>query len=353
MTAASVDPRLFATLVPINGLGADRQRQLAGQVRLEQLPSGQVLFEEGSQDNLSLYVLAGEVALASERTGASRVVLGGSDEANYPLANLKPRQFSGKAKTPVRVLKVDSELLDKLLTWDQMSGVEVTEFEGDEADSAWMRRLLESPAILRLPAANLQQLFTRFEEVPIKAGQIVIRQGDKGDYYYVIKQGRCRVVQKPGSEQKMVALADLAEGDGFGEEALLSDAPRNATIAALTDGALMRLAKADFVMLLKEPMLARVSHAQVAGLVQAGAGLIDVRLAGEHARASLKGCINIPLAQLRQKIDTLDRARKYIVYCDTGNRSQAAAYLLAERGFDVAVLKDGIQALIKSNPAAA
>jgi rhodanese-related sulfurtransferase len=150
-----------------------------------------------------------------------------------------------------------------------------------------------------------------------------------------------------------VALADLAAGDGFGEEALLSDAPRNATIAALTDGALMRLAQDDFVKLLKEPVLERVASSDLPGLVQAGAGLIDVRLPDEHRRASLKGSINIPLAALRQKVASLDRGRKYVVYCDTGNRSQAAAYLLAERGFDVAVLRDGIQALIKSNPTAA
>jgi len=353
MMTDPVDPRLFARFVPIDGLGPDRQRQLAAQSGVEQHDAGETIFEEGSQDPASYYVLEGDVALTSKKTGAHRVVTGGSDEANYPLANLKPRQFTGKAKTVARLLRVNSELLDKLLTFDQVAGVEVTEFEGDEADVAWMRRLLESPALLRLPSASLQGLFTRFEEVPMKAGQILIRQGDKGDYYYVIKQGRCRVVQKPGADQKMVALADLAEGDGFGEEALLSDAPRNATIAALTDGALMRLAKEDFVKLLKEPMLERVSSQDLPALVQAGAGLIDVRLPSEHQRASLKGSINVPLGQLRQKIDALDRGRKYVVYCDTGNRSQAAAYLMVERGFDVAVLRDGIQALMKSNPAVA
>jgi CRP-like cAMP-binding protein len=353
MPATSVDPKLFDHLVPINGLGPDRQRQLAQSARVEQCPGGHTLFGEGSQDGFSFYVLDGEVALSSKKTGASRQVRAGSDEAHYPLANLKPRQYAATTRTAARILQVDSELLDKLLTWDQVTGIEVTEFEGDAADAAWMRRLLESPALLRLPAASLQQLFARFEEVPMKAGQIVIRQGDKGDYYYVIKQGRCRVVQKPGGEQKMVALADLAEGDGFGEEALLSDAPRNATIAALADGTLMRLAKNDFIKLLKEPLLERISEAEAGARVAAGAGLIDVRLESEHRRASLKGSINIPLAQLRDKAGSLDRKRRYVVYCDTGRRSAAAAYLLAARGFEVAVLRDGIQALARTNPAAA
>jgi len=353
MPSPPIDPNMFAGLVPIEGLNPEPRQRLAEQATVEDLPAGHVLFEEGAADGETLYVLSGEVTLASRKSGSSRSVAGGSDNAKYPLANLKPRQFKGTTKTPARILRVDSHLLDTLLTWDQAAGIEVTEFEGDESDTAWMRRLLESRALLRLPPANIQALFERFEEVPMKAGQFVIRQGEKGDYYYIIKQGRCRVVQKPGQTQPMVALADLAEGDGFGEEALISQAPRNATIAALTDGALMRLAKDDFVRLLKDPVLERVNDKEVVPLLQAGAGLIDVRLESEHQRACLKGSVNIPLAKLRQKANELDRNRKYIVYCDTGSRSAAAAFLLSERGFDVAVLKDGINALQKANPAAA
>jgi CRP-like cAMP-binding protein len=353
MSSQPADPKLLAGLVPIGALSAEHLQKLGATAVVEELPAGCALFEEGTVDNDTVYVLSGDISLASKKTGASRMVQGGSGEARYPLSNLKPRQFKATAKTAVRILRVDSQLLDTLLTWDQVAGIEVTEFEGDASDVAWMRRLLESRALLRLPAASIQALFARFEEVPMKSGQIIIRQGDAGDFYYVIKQGRCRVVQKPGDAQPMVALADLTEGDGFGEEALLSDAPRNATIAALADGVLMRLAKSDFVKLLKEPLIERVGDADVATLVQAGAGLIDVRLEGEYRHASLKGSVNIPLARLRQQAATLDPRRKYVVYCDTGRRSAAAAFLLSERGFDVAMLRDGINALHKANPAAA
>lgn len=352
MPFSPTDLELLATLVPINALSAENLRALVNKATIGDLPSGHVLFQEGSTDSNTLYVLAGDVVLSSKKTGSTRTVSGASEGAKYPLANLKPRQYTGKTETATRILHVDSQFLDTLLTWDQVAGIEVTEFEGDESDTTWMRRLLESKALLRLPAANIQQLFTRFEEVPIKTGQIVIRQGDKGDYYYVIKQGRCRVVQKPGEQQKMVALADLAEGDGFGEEALLSNAPRNATIAALSDGVLMRLAKADFDKLLKEPLVEYVTEKEMMTRVEAGAILIDVRLQSEYQRASLKGSINMPLYQLRQEAGSLNVGRQYIVYCDTGRRSGAAAFLLSERGFNVALLKDGIQAIHRLNPAA-
>jgi rhodanese-related sulfurtransferase len=45
---------------------------------------------------------------------------------------------------------------------------------------------------------------------------------------------------------------------------------------------------------------------------------------------------------VRLKLSTLDRSKPYVVYCDTGRRSSAAAYILVERGFDAYVLTGGL-----------
>lgn len=183
----------------------------------------------------------------------------------------------------------------------------------------------------------------------MKTGQIVIKQGAPGDYFYMIKTGRCRVVQKSEPDAASAVVADLEAGDAFGEDALVSDAPRNATVAALTPGALMRLAKHDFDPLLKEPLLQRVTQADAVSLVTAGAQLIDVRTENEYRTAHLHGSINIPLIRLRAAAAELDKGRKFVAYCNTGNRSAAAAYLLAERGFDSYVMSDGIDALLQAS----
>jgi rhodanese-related sulfurtransferase len=52
--------------------------------------------------------------------------------------------------------------------------------------------------------------------------------------------------------------------------------------------------------------------------------------------------INIPLYFIRLKINTLDPKKKYVVCCDTGRRSSAGAYILSERGYNVYVLRGGI-----------
>lgn len=176
----------------------------------------------------------------------------------------------------------------------------------------------------------------------MKAGQVVIRQGDKGDYFYIIKTGRCQVTRQGGPQAEPAVLAERTAGDSFGEDALLSDAPRNAMVSAISDGSVMRLSKSDFSLLLKAPLLNTVTAAEAGVMVKEGALLLDVRLEKEFQNANLKGSVNLPLYLLRVKAEMLDPKSKYVVYCDTGRRSTAAAYLLGQRGLDVAVLQGGL-----------
>ena len=69
---------------------------------------------------------------------------------------------------------------------------------------------------------------------------------------------------------------------------------------------------------------------------------MDVRLENEYHNSGLPGAVNIPLHRLRDHIPDLNRLQKYILYCDTGQRSSAGAFLLGQRGFDTYVLKGGI-----------
>ncbi|MDX1433721.1 MAG: rhodanese-like domain-containing protein, partial [Gammaproteobacteria bacterium] len=148
-----------------------------------------------------------------------------------------------------------------------------------------------------------------------------------------------------------VTLAQLGDGDAFGEEALLSEGKRNATVTMETDGLLMRLSKDDFNALLKEPMLNSVDIEQAKAMVKQGAVLLDVRMESEHKAGSIKGSVNVPLFMLRLKAEALDPKKKYICYCETGRRSQAAAYIMSEHGFDSYVLTGGLQAIAQNTNA--
>ena len=106
----------------------------------------------------------------------------------------------------------------------------------------------------RIPPANIQAIFMRMERVA-RAGEVVIRQGAEGDYFYAIVSGKCVVTRETPLNKAGIKLAELGVGDTFGEEALISEAKRNATVTMLTDGVLMRLNKHDFRELMNEPLL--------------------------------------------------------------------------------------------------
>jgi len=75
-------------------------------------------------------------------------------------------------------------------------------------------------------------------------GDVIIRQGDAGELFYLIRSGTVDVLIDDGTGQKKVA--QLKEGQYFGEAALITDEPRNATIVAHDNAVFYALEKTDF-----------------------------------------------------------------------------------------------------------
>ncbi len=339
--AELVDKTVLKTFVPPSALNTENFRELASKSYVEEIAKGKTLFAQGDIDKKNIYLIDGEVTVTSGE-GNSVSVIAGSRAGRHPLANFQPRKHTAVTKSACKITRVDSDLLDVLVTWDQVTGIEVDEIHTDEDESGdWMANILQSKAFLQVPSANIQSMFMRIQEIPAKAGDVIIKQGDKGDFYYIIKQGECKVTRKSKADSELT-LATLKTGTAFGEEALLSDAKRNANVIMATNGVLMRLSKKDFNELLKEPMLTWVTREEGDRMVKDGAVWLDVRLDSEHKNNGLEGSINIPLFMLRLKAATLAKDKQYILYCDTSRRSAAAAFLLTERGLDAVCLKGGI-----------
>ena len=205
-------------------------------------------------------------------------------------------------------------------------------------------RILQSRVLQRIPPANIDALLKRLQPVSVRAADTVIRQGEIGDYFYLICDGKCHVTRQFESGTK-ISLASLGSGESFGEEALLSDGKRNATVTMETDGLLLRLSKADFDALLRAPLLNEVEITQAESMVKGGAILLDVRAQREHRAHRIRGSMNIPIDELRDAVGGLNSDRTYVCYCETGSLSAAAAFLLRERGYDSYVLKGGLQVI--------
>jgi CRP-like cAMP-binding protein/rhodanese-related sulfurtransferase len=346
MAKRPVEPEQLKVFSPMDGLKADNLRALARKTVIETAAPGQFIFRKGDSDKRSIYVLNGEVELRNDDHPLG-IVAGGTRAARGPLAPAIPRTLSARARTDVEYVSVDADLMDVMLTWDQTGAYEVSELRnevlGDSQD--WMTTLLQTKAFHRIPAANIQAIFMRMEQVNYRAGDVVIKQGEDGDYFYVITTGKCTVTRETPLNRDGIRLAELSVGDTFGEEALISEAKRNATVTMLTDGTLMRLAKDDFQKLMNEPMLQWVNFEEAGQVIARGGKWLDVRLPSEFESFHQLDAVNIPLYFIRLKLKTLDPKTPYVVCCDTGRRSSAAAFVLSERGFDTYVLKGGLTAV--------
>jgi MFS family permease len=123
---------------------------------------------------------------------------------------------------------------------------------GDRAPTpyeATIARVITLPLFTGVPASRLEAALRRVVELPVKAGEAVVRQGETADRFYIIESGTFRVTQAPPSGGEPAVLRTLAPDEVFGELGLLNRTPRTATVTAETDGLLLALGRDDFLAL--------------------------------------------------------------------------------------------------------
>jgi len=348
MAATRATPEQLASLAPLAGMSPERLAELAEVAVVERVARGTDPLKDQAKASHSIFLLHGEVLL-SYQGGGTLVVVGGTEETRQALNRQKQPIARARAITDVDLLSIDDDVLDILATWDQVAAAgsegtamgQAVKSDARLATGAFSLANLRSGAFAQLPAAHIDDLFKCFERVKTARGDTLIREGDEGDYYYVIESGRFQVERLVGGAK--VVLAELKAGDAFGEEALVSEAKRNATVTAVTDGELLRVRRGDFNELLREPLLRRLSFHEAVRRVASGALWLDVRYPSEYQYDKLPGAINVPLAEVRNMFAVLDRSHEYVAYCQSGRRSAAAAFLFAQRGFRVWLLEGGLK----------
>jgi CRP-like cAMP-binding protein len=346
MSEEQASAQLLKNFAPLNAMKRENLAALAKKVTVRTLSAGRILFTQGDTDKRTVWLVSGSVEV-SENERSVGVLRSGTPEAVNPLYPNLPRRVTVRAAENISYLSIESDLLDVMITWDQTGTYEVEELQAQLQNAGsddWMTTLLQTNAFHRIPPANIQAIFQRLQRVPCRAGEVVIKQGDEGDYFYIIVSGKCAVTRETPLSREGIRLAELGVGDSFGEEALIAEAKRNATVTMTADGVLMRLNKQDFRELMNEPLLQWVSSPEALAVIERGGRWLDVRLPSEHQTLTVEGALNVPLYLIRLKLASLDRTIPYVVYCDTGRRSSAAAYILVERGFDAYVLKGGLSA---------
>jgi rhodanese-related sulfurtransferase len=350
MTSADppIDESVLARFVPINGISPGHLKELSAYTDVVTVEAGKPIDVGDPRSPNSFYLLEGEINVVS----GSRVldtIFARTEKARFSISHLCDKKRSLKAGSRVKLLSLERAKISTLLVWSQ------SEENDDVAEGAEEPEpnILDSEILSRIPPANVQKIRTVMQIIKVKAGDRVIQQGEPGDYYYFIHRGRCLITRQSDGEILPAQIAELKEGDTFGEEALISDAERNASVSMLTDGVLTRLTKDDFVALIRDPLLNKIAYPKAQEMLNSGAQWLDIRMPEEHASDGFPGSINIPLSSLRLRTPDLDRTTTYIVYCNSGRRSSAGAFLLSERGFNAHVLESGMNSVAEAAESAA
>ncbi len=334
---------ILRKLIPLNTLPAENLDRLFDAAVFKKLYKGDSVFKEGDENRERIYLLSGSITIRSGKNEVDAINAGGK-MARYPIAHQSPRKFSVIARTKIETVSIDNDFLADMFASVEDKAYEVSSFEEQIVDDDWMNQLLQSRVFQQIPATNIQNVMMRMEEMKTLAGDVVISQGDEGDYFYLINKGECLVsLSEDGGESKEVAR--LGPGESFGEDALLSDKPRGSTVTMLTNGTLIRLGKQDFVDYVKRPLAGAISYEEALERAEQGATWLDVRPTADHLAGRVPGSISIPFNRLRRRFGELDSEQSYIVYCNNGQVSTTAAYLLLDQGIGASILKGGLNAV--------
>jgi rhodanese-related sulfurtransferase len=202
-----------------------------------------------------------------------------------------------------------------------------------------------------VPELHVQEMVAHMKEIDGRPGDVIVKEGEPGDYYYVLLRGRANVFRRVREGGRKELVAQLVDGAGFGEEALILGATRNATVKLKKNSLVLRLPKEPFIDYIEKSLVEWLNAADALARVKGGARWLDVREKHVSEAYPLEDALVIPLLQLRDRSHELFKEDTYICCCEDGRLSATAAFLLRQQRFKVLALKGGLQALRKERAA--
>jgi len=234
------------------GLPEERIVEISRHLRPLWVPAGEAVYRAGDQP--ADFYLVDSGAFEVHVDGRPRQRLERGDHfGEQALLHAGPREADVIAAESGRLFAIDRAAFHVSLERD----VEV--WERFRANLVYRQEVARIPLFRHLPAAERDVLLESFTPETAARGEVIVREGEEGDRFYVILSGRARV-SRSGKE-----VAQLGPGDAFGEMALLLDVPRTATVTAAVRTDLLALRKDQFHDLLlgycrRRGAIERLSH---------------------------------------------------------------------------------------------
>jgi CRP-like cAMP-binding protein len=315
---------------------------LSKKLQVVEYPSGTEIIKEGTPADAFFFISRGEVEVVKTTKWGqkAKIDVAGRGEAFGEMALLtcSPRTCSIFAKSDVILLKLSKNEFEEVVNMDYAFS-QILEHRVQSYAQFHRIKTLQPFALLQ--PEKMAMIKDKLKEEKYVSGENILTQGEKGDVYYIIKSGKVAVLKKMMTDE-VEHVATMEEGHGFGEEALITDSPRNATVQAVEETVVWTLSKADFDSIMKSTFLKEINPEEVLSRTDDKINYLDVRMKMEFDEEHIPGAVHRPLNELREKYSELDMFKEYHVYCLVGARSAAAAFLMNSQGFQARSIKGGI-----------
>ncbi len=220
----SPEGQIIRKMVPFSTMPAPVFKVICDKIVVETARSGSFLFKRGDTNNELIYLLKGEVSLEVDKL-KMEVIKAGSESARFALAHQLPRKVNGVANGSVQFLRLNSIYIttpDQVKLKKTESASSVKEVLKTGGDHNWISLLLMVPILRALPPAQLAKINEHLEEVEYQEGEVVTKQGEEGEYFYLVKSGECLQSHKGSDWEQTLTATKLKMWDSFGAEALIA-----------------------------------------------------------------------------------------------------------------------------------
>ncbi len=221
----------------------DEVEEALGKGQLTAFAAGAELIREGDKADAFYVLVSGEVDVV-RWSSTLKTLHPGDYFGEAGLLADAPRNATVRARGAVQALVLDRALFLELIASSDLVADEIARLAKRRHFAA-----LLSESIAKLEPAAVEAALSEFTSRTVGAGEVVFREGDAPDRFYLVRSGAVTVTRKDEGRDEVVAT--LGPGRYFGEIGLLTGLPRTATITAAADTELLGLDRPAFVKLLE------------------------------------------------------------------------------------------------------
>jgi CRP-like cAMP-binding protein len=243
---AEINPDALPPIPLFSDLPKSAFIELTERMTLHQATAGEILIAEGEYASSMFIVIQGHVKVVRELDGGKELVLAELEDGAFfgemALLSDAPRTASVIAVADTMLFEISRDLVEEISVAHPSVAEVMRRFHRNRLLTNLLRT---SPIFQPFSPQDKKGLIEKFKSRNVESGKTLITHNKQGDGLYVLLSGRCEVI-RPDDKGRDVVLAELKDGDVFGEMSALWRRNATASVRTVTPCIVLRLPKAEF-----------------------------------------------------------------------------------------------------------